>query len=111
MAFFNGDKLPSVFHHTGILITVIVFLGAVHEILFLFISIVYALVSKMLEKCRKVETETTSPESTQMKITPNQNTASMQETLKFDLVAKNDKITNANFSEENDLYIGPKISK
>jgi hypothetical protein len=32
----------------------------------------------------------------------------MQETIKLDLVAKNDKITNANFSEENDIYIRPK---
>jgi hypothetical protein len=71
MAFFNEDNLPSVFHHTGIFITVIVFLGAIHEILFLFISILYALVSKMLEKCQKVKNETTSPESTQMKITSN----------------------------------------
>ncbi len=97
-AFSNEYKLPSVFHHTGIFITVIVFLGAIHETLFLFFSILYAFVSKMLENCRKVENETTSAGSTEMKITSNQNTASMQETLKFDFVAKNDKITSSNFS-------------
>jgi uncharacterized membrane protein len=35
MTFFDENNYPSIFHHTGILITILLFVGGLHETLFL----------------------------------------------------------------------------
>ena len=54
MTFFDEKNHPLIFHNIGVLITIVIFLGAIHEVLDIFIGILYGLVKEIYSKLIKV---------------------------------------------------------
>ena len=54
MTFFNNQNSPEIFHNTGVIITIIIFVGAIHQAISLFIGLLYDIGVAIYATCAQI---------------------------------------------------------
>lgn len=80
MMIFDKKSFPNVYHNSALLITVLIFLGAIHELLVLFGGLVYDLIVLIRFKCKKVSNEFQENSKKEAEVLPSRATFTISNT-------------------------------